>query len=213
MDWNEVPNYGTGFAPYFISLSSWLGALLLAMTADFRLGGDNNIWTRTNSFNAVAGRYAAFAVLGLLQAALLTLTVTALGIEPASWTMLFLVIMAGSCASIAIVTTLVSLLGKIGQLLSMVLLLCQLTSSAGTFPIELTSSNIFTALHPFIPFTYFIQALREAISANPMDYGMVWRSLAVLAVYVIGFLTLGIACRRKSEAWLDRQAVKVQAAE
>ena len=204
IDMEGVPNYGTGFAPYFTSLSLWIGALLISMVVGFRFGKDDKKWKQTNSFNAVVGRFFVFACVGVLQALLLTLTVKILGIQPQNWLMVFLSFVIGSMTSIAIITMLVSLLGKIGQLLSMVVLIFQLSSSGGTFPLELTSTNIFTSIHPFVPFTYSIQALKEALSGNPINFGVYWQSLATLVLFMVICLTICVLLRRPCETFMDK---------
>jgi putative membrane protein len=75
-----------------------------------------------------------------------------------------------------------------GQMLSMFLLIFQLTASGGTFPTELTQGGLFMALHPFVPFTYSLNALRETISGVPPDGIVLIQSLAVQFAVVIGAL-------------------------
>ena len=208
-DLEPVPHYGTGFAPYFTSLSLWIGALLMSIVIGFRFGKDKEKWKATGSVNAVVGRFLVFACVGALQALLLTLTVKVLGIEPQSWLMVFLAFVVGSLVSVAIITMLMSLLGRLGQLLSMVVLIFQLSASGGTFPLPLTSTGIFTSLHPFVPFTYSIQALKEAISGNPINYGLYWRSLAVLGLIILGCLIVCILFRRPSENITDRLSARL----
>ena len=212
-DLEPVPHYGVGFAPYFTSLSLWIGALLMSMVIAFRFGKDKEKWKKTNSFNAVIGRFLVFACVGILQAALLTLTVKILGIEPQSWSMVFFTFVVGSLASVAIITTLMSLLGRLGQLISMVILIFQLSASGGTFPLPLTSTGIFTTLHPFVPFTYSINALKEAISGNPINYGAYWQALAVLGLIIVGCLLVCVLLRRPSENFMDRISARLHKSE
>ncbi|WP_010258607.1 hypothetical protein [Treponema primitia] len=90
--------------------------------------------------------------------------------------------------SIAMVSTLISIFGMFGQMLSMFLLIFQLTASGGTFPTELTQGGLFMALHPFVPFTYSLNALRETISSVPLDGNVLIQSLAVQIAVLIGAL-------------------------
>lgn len=59
-----------------------------------------------------------------------------------------------------IVFSLVSLLGNAGKVVAILVLLLQLSAGSGTFPVELTN-DFFMAVHPFLPFTYAINLLRE----------------------------------------------------
>ena len=62
----------------------------------------------------------------------------------------------------SIIYTIVHLLGNVGKAICIILLVLQLGSSGGTFPIQMTSS-FFQALYPKVPFTYSIGLLREAV--------------------------------------------------
>lgn len=71
------------------------------------------------------------------------------------------------CAGISvvfqcIVYSLVFLLGNAGKVVAILFLLIQLSAASGTFPVELTNS-FFIHVHPYLPFTYAINAMREAV--------------------------------------------------
>ncbi|MFR8180202.1 MAG: YhgE/Pip family protein [Dorea sp.] len=51
----------------------------------------------------------------------------------------------------------------IGKALGVVLVILQIPGSAGTYPIEMTPA-FFQKLHPLLPFTYGISAMRECIA-------------------------------------------------
>ena len=55
----------------------------------------------------------------------------------------------------AIIYTTVCLLGNVGKAVCIILLVLQIGSSGGTFPIQMTSS-FFQALYPNVPFPYSI---------------------------------------------------------
>jgi putative membrane protein len=188
-DTNPVPNYGTGFAPYFLSLSGWIGALLITMTIGNRV---RRVPTKAGVAATVIGRYLACAAVGVIQAVLLVGVIALLGIQPHSWPGLFGILLVSSLTSVAIVSTLVSLLGRLGQLCAMIILVFQLTGSGGTFPTPLTNGSLFSDIHPYVSFTYSIRAFREVISAQTIDTGRVWGSVGVLAVYIVGALALCI---------------------
>jgi putative membrane protein len=189
-DTNPVPNYGTGFAPYFLSLSGWIGALLIAMTVGNRLRREP---TGAGPIAGVLGRYLACLCVGIVQACLLVGVIAALGIQPASWPGLLGMLLAGSATSIAIVSTLVGLLGRLGQLCAMVVLVFQLTCSGGTFPTPLTNGALFTDMHPYVSFTYSVQGLREVISALAVNWNSVWADLGALAIFTASALALHAA--------------------
>ena len=67
------------------------------------------------------------------------------------------------------------LFGKLGSGIMLVLMVLQLSASAGSYPIEL-SNEFFRAIHPWMPMTYSVHAFREAISIG----GSVATDLTVL---------------------------------
>ncbi|MDR0849312.1 MAG: YhgE/Pip family protein [Propionibacteriaceae bacterium] len=189
-DTNPVPNYGTGFAPYFLSLSGWIGALLITLTIGSRL---RRVPTKAGPVRTVIGRYLACAVVGAIQSVLMVGVIALVGIEPKSWAGLLGVLLASSFASVAIVSTLVALLGRLGQLFAMIILVFQLTGCGGTFPTPLTNGTFFTDIHPYVSFTYSIRALREVISAQTINVGGVWKAVGFLAVYIVASLVINVA--------------------
>jgi putative membrane protein len=84
-------------------------------------------------------------------------------------------------------------------MLSMFLLIFQLTASGGTFPTELTQGGLFMALHPFMPFTYSVNALREAISGVPIDWKVFSNSIAVQLCIATGALVICMAFEALNE--------------
>lgn len=76
------------------------------------------------------------------------------------WFVLFAVLI--SMVFVTIVFTLVSVFGNIGKGIAIVFMILQFSSSGGTFPVS-TTGHFFQVLNPFMPFTYAISLLREAV--------------------------------------------------
>ena len=157
---HDVPNYATGFAPYFISLSLWVGAMLLFTVVDlYQVFSD-----RKEPLSV-----AAAGLIGIGQAVLLiTAIIWWLGIQPElpAWLYLFSILM--SLSFIAVNHMLNAFLGNVGRFLSIGILMLQLASSAGTYPRELLPS-FFRAIHDYLPMTYTVQGLRAVLSNGNMD--------------------------------------------
>ena len=183
-DLSPVPNMGTGFAPYFSSLALWIGAMMISLVIAKRV--DRRNFPGSAGSSIAVGQYLVYAFIGALQAALLTGVLLWLGIDVQHPLATFGALLISSMTSIALVCVLISVLGMLGQMLSMVLLILQLTASSGTYPIQLTQGGFFQALHPYVPFTYSVRALRETISAPHMDTGIVFGSIGIqLGVAVV----------------------------
>ena len=184
IDLSPVPNMGTGFAPYFSSLALWIGAMMISLVIAKRV--DRHNFIGSPGANIAIGQYLVYAFIGALQAALLTGVLAWLGIDIQHPLATFGALLVSSMTSIALVCVLISVLGMLGQMLSMVLLILQLTASSGTYPIQLTQGGFFQALHPYVPFTYSVKALRETVSAPHMDLGVVFSSIGIqLGVAVV----------------------------
>jgi len=191
---NKVPNYGTGFAPYFISLSLWIGAIMMFFVISAKTDDDANL----SKFDKVIGKYLSFGFIGLLQALLVSAVVMGLGLTPTSTSMYFASIVFLSLVFIAIIQCLISLFGDAGRLLGIVLLILQLTACAGTFPLEIVP-KFFKVINPYMPFTYSVELLREVISANTINYGIVGKDFLILGIVLLVFLTISIVFKNAGE--------------
>ncbi|MBA2948617.1 YhgE/Pip family protein [Streptomyces himalayensis] len=198
---HKAPNYGTGFAPYFIPLSLWVGAMVAYMLIQplnrRALAAGASAWRI-----ALAG-WLPVAALGVLQtAALMAVLHWGLGLEMAraAGTVGFLCLVTGCFA--AIVQWLNARFGAAGRILVLAFLMLQLTSAGGTYPVQ-TSPQFFGAVHPFLPMTYVVEALRRLITGGGL--GPVWEACAVLAAFTAGALALTAVSARRRQVWtLDR---------
>lgn len=188
---NKIPNYGTGFAPYFMPLSLWIGAIMMFFVIPSKLKDEENL----SNFDVVAGKFLSYAFVGVLQAILVSTVVLILGLKPTNIGVYFLTNIFLSLVFVAIVQCFISLFGDAGRLLSIILLILQLTACAGTFPLEVLP-KFFKTLYPFMPFTYAVQALREVISADVINYGIVRKDLLVLGLILIIFLAISISLKK-----------------
>ncbi|MFJ9904847.1 YhgE/Pip family protein [Streptomyces sp. NPDC101152] len=200
-DLHKAPNYGTGFAPYFIPLSLWVGAMvaymLIAPLNRRALAVGSSAWRI-----ALAGWLPVVAV-GVLQvSALMAVLHWAIGLRMlrAAGTIGFLFLVAACFA--AIVQWLNARFGPAGRILVLALLMLQLTSAGGTYPVE-TSPGFFNALHPLLPMSYVVEALRRLITGGGM--GPVWHACVVLVAFTAGALALTALSARRRQVWtLDR---------
>ncbi|MFK0170092.1 YhgE/Pip family protein [Streptomyces sp. NPDC090306] len=196
-DLHAAPNYGTGFAPYFIPLSLWVGAMvaymLIAPLNRRALAAGAPAWRTT-----LAG-WLPVAALGVLQtAALMAVLHWAVGLEMAraAATVGFLFLTAACFA--AVVQWLNARFGAAGRILVLALLMLQLTSAGGTYPVE-TSPRFFGALHPYLPMSHVVEALRRLITGG--GTGPVWRACAVLVAFTAGALVLTALTARRRQVW------------
>ncbi len=198
---HQAPNYGTGFAPYFIPLSLWVGAMVAYMLIPpmnrRALAAGASAWRI-----AFAG-WLPVVALGVLQtAALMAVLHWAVGLEMvrAAGTVGFLCLVTACFA--AIVQWLNARFGAAGRILVLALLMLQLTSAGGTYPVQ-TSPGFFNALHPFLPMSHVVEALRRLITGGGLE--PVWHACVVLAAFTAAALALTALSARRRQVWtLDR---------
>lgn len=194
---NPIPNYGTAFAPYFMSLSLWVGALLLFF--GIYLDADERIKVLSRHSNNKFIRIGAFALIGLAQAVVLALIVQfALGLSIDNVPAFYLSCMLISIVFISIVEFLIINLKDLGKFLSIAFLVLQLTSCGGTFPME-TVPKFFNILYPFMPMTYSVNLLKE-VTSN-FNTANAWKSAGILILIFVAFtaLTMVFSVTRKAK--------------
>lgn len=190
---HPVPNYATGFAPYFISLSLWVGSMILYTVLD--LYGVPTLLERDTI--SLPTSYLVGALQAIISLSVLT---TGLGITPQSTTLLFGFTILISWTFMTINQMLTLTLQNVGRFLSIILLMLQLTSSAGTYPIELVP-RFFQAISPFLPMTYAVNGLRNIISSG--NFNLVYWDFGILLLFLIGSAILGYL-GKKSKSTVSR---------
>ena len=175
-----MANYGAAMTPFYTVLSLWVGVLLLTSLLTTEVHGEYK------PYEVYFGRGFTFLAIALLQALIVSAgDIYFLGVtvkNPAVFILLSLLI---SLAFTFIVYSLVSVLGNLGKAIAVVLLVIQVAGSGGTFPIQVTP-KFFQNVNPFLPFTYGISALREAVA------GIYQPNLIKDIIIILIFLVLAI---------------------
>lgn len=189
-----VKNYGIGFAPYFIPLSLWVGALILFFLIDIF---DKEKYEEMNNVSIQLGKFMSLALVGILQSVASSFVlVEGLKLNVHNLFYYYLINAVMSLAFIAIIQLFVMLFGIAGKFFAIVLLMLQLTSSGGTFPMELLP-KFFNAINPYLPMTYGVAGLREAISGN--NVSAIFNNIFVIAGFGILFLVFTILLAEKAD--------------
>ncbi|GII01046.1 YhgE/Pip domain-containing protein [Planobispora takensis] len=198
---NEVPNYGTGFAPFFVPLALWVGAMVTYMVLrplnPRLLAGTAPAWRI-----AVAGWLPGLALGSAQVGVLLAVLRFGLGLEAAHWAGVVGVLLLTAAAFLAIVQAVNALLGAPGRVAVLALLMLQLTSAAGTYPIE-TSPGFFQTISPWLPMSWVVSALRRLISGG--DLTVAWQTCGVLALFTVLGLALSVHAVDKGRTWSMRR--------
>lgn len=159
-DYGDVKIYGTYFSPYFMSLSLWIGGVLILMGLYYDPDHRFKVLGR-NSKNR-SKRLILYNVIGIIQAVILGFVLKlALGFEVTNMWLYY-----GSCiliseAFLSIIMFLFFNFKDVGKFLALVFLVLQLAACGGTFPIQ-TEPSMYQAIYPFMPMTYSVDLLRES---------------------------------------------------
>ena len=156
----HIKNYGSAMTPFYTVLSIWVGPLLMSSLLTTKVEDEEGKYKPCEKY---FGRWILFLVISLFQTLVITLgDMYILGTQAVSpYRFVFYGLLISALFS-SIIYTIVHLLGNVGKAICIILLVLQLGSSGGTFPIQMTSS-FFQALYPKVPFTYSIGLLREAV--------------------------------------------------
>ena len=153
----KIENYGSAMAPFYSVLAAWVGGLVLVAVLSTKVMGKNR------AVDEYFGRLFLFLTLAVMQSVIITLgDFFILGITAKHAFLFGAILVFCSIVFTIIIYSLVSLFGTVGKGLCVFLLVIQIGGSGGTFPIQMTP-DFFKAINSVIPFTYGIDACREAI--------------------------------------------------
>ena len=184
----HVDNYGSAMSPFYTVLAFWVGCLLLSAlltTEAKRRSKDDPEYTAMEEY---FGKMMTFVTLAMGQALIVALgDKFLLGITVTNMAVFLGFSLLTALVFILIVYTMVSALGNVGKAICVIFLVLQIAGAGGTFPVEVMP-EFYQIIQPYMPFTYAIGAMREAI------FGPVAENLFFdfwhLAIF--GLISLGI---------------------
>ncbi len=191
---NPAVFYGRGLSPLIVGIAIWIFALvafgLLRPVSQRALAG-----RAPSTRIAFAGWLPFFWLGGVGSLMLFGVLWLGLQLNPVNaGGSVGVVLLAAGCFT-AITHLLRTWLGKIGSAVSLVLLIVQATGAAGLYPVQ-TLPTAFQSVHPFLPMTYLVDALRITFTGGPTDH--LWRDVAVLAgITVIAIVATMLVVHRK----------------
>lgn len=150
---------GEAMSAYMMCAGLWVACLAFClMFSPFKTSLQKRKTFATHA--GIAGFVAVVAPIIMV-----TLIMAIDGMRPAHVLNTYLMAILTSVAFMAIVYFLNTLLDSIGSFLLLVLLCLNLSGSAGTYPIDL-SPKFYQFIHPFVPFTYGVDAFRSTVSTG-----------------------------------------------
>ena len=182
-DNDQVPVNGVAMAPYMISVALFVAAIsanmIFAKLPSGRHPESRWAWLKSRAeINGIIAVLAGILVYG---------GVHLIGLTANHEMRTFILIILTSLVFMSMVTALTTWNSRIGAFFSLILLLLQLASSAGTYPLALTN-DFFRAINPWLPMSYSVSGLRQTISMT----GNIHHQVIFLAVILVLFIGLGM---------------------
>ena len=195
---NASDSFGEGFAPFFLALATFVGGLITWLI--LRALPTRALASAASGLRATMTGFLPAMAIGLAQVVIMVLVlVYGIGLVPEYWLGMSAFLYLITLAFLALQQMFIILLGTAaGRVVSLVLLMLQLSSSGGTYPVE-TTPVFFQVLHPFMPASYVVTGLRELVTGG-ID-SRLWVSVAVLAVMLVGSIAISAWSAGRQRIW------------
>lgn len=199
---NPAATFGTGFAPFFLPLALFIGALIIWMLL-------TPLQTRPivnglGALRVVLASYWPALLVAFCQVVVMYAVVhfgVGLHAKYPLATVAFLVLVAATF--LAIIQAFNAVFGvAVGRVITLAFLMLQLVSAGGIYPVE-TTATPFQWIHPFDPMTYAVNGLRQ-LTVGGID-SRLWVAIAVLAGLLAAALAASSwAARRNRQYTMER---------
>lgn len=200
-----VANYGSGVAPFYTNLALWVGGFVLVAVYKLEVDREGLGDAPVTAGQAFWGRWLLLALLGQAQAVICCAGDLALGVQCVSPAAYVLAGMVASLVYVLVIYALAATFKHVGKALAVLLVVLQIPGASGLYPIQMQPA-FFQAIGPWLPFTYGINAMREAVGG--FYDGNYVRDLLVLLAFALPAIALGALARPRLlgvDAFFDRE--------
>ena len=185
--YSYVPNYGYALAPYMLSVALFVGCLVFNLVYPIRR-------ISTEDGSATEWFFSKVAIGSLVatgNALVETLLMMAFGLHPNHPVQMIVNAVSFSFTAMFLIMFMSMAFGNPGRFISMILLVIQLGSCGGSFPIEITRgmNGFFQAINPYLPMTYSVYGFREALTSG-LGENQVLHSVLIQLIFIAAFLIL-----------------------
>lgn len=187
IDNDSVKVNGIGMAPYMIAVSLMVFALstnvIFASSLSGRPVKNRFEWAKQKLFiNGLISTVGSLVLYGAIQF---------LGFEANYNLRTIMLIILSGWTLMALVTALVGWDDRYGSFISLLMLLLQVGSAGGSYPIEL-SPKFFQVVHPYLPMSYIVSGLRQTISMT----GNISKEVGILSAFLLAFMVMAVLIYR-----------------
>lgn len=199
---NRAATFGTGFAPFFLPLALFIGALIIWMLLTPLQS--RPIVNGLGALRVVLASYWPALLIALCQVVVMYVVVHfGVGLEaryPLATVAFLLLVVA---AFLALIQAFNAVFGvAVGRVVTLAFLMFQLVSAGGIYPVE-TTAKPFQIIHPFDPMTYAVNGLRQ-LTVGGVD-SRLWIAIAVLTGVLLASLGASAwAARRNRQYTMER---------
>lgn len=182
---SNINKYGEALFPYMGSVSLFLGAIAFSAAYPLR----KQIKKGESSSKQILGKMLLYIFQGSIAAILLCcLMIFLFKMSIDNLSHFIIISILWSIVSISVTSFLTLFLDKVGLFLSIVILILQLSSSEGVFPITL-SGQFYQFINIISPMTYAISGLRQSIYSGFLRYDIHFIiTLFIIIIAVVIFL-------------------------
>ena len=195
---HAAAGFGEGFAPFFFALATFVGAIITWLI--LRPLPTRTLASNVSGFRSVLAGYLPSTLIALGQVVIMmTVLYYGVGLHPdnIAGTALFTLLVA--MTFLAFQQMLIILFGSaIGRVIALVLLMFQLSSSGGTYPVE-TTPRFFQAIQPYMPATYVVNGLRQLITGGVET--RLWIALLYLGALLVASLAISSVAAARQKVW------------
>ena len=202
-------NFGSQMAPLYTTLALWVGSLLLAVAIKVEVSRKAQIKLGyPKLYQLFLGRFGVFAFVSLCQTTVLALgNILFLQVQVSNPLLYLICFWLAGLVFTFIIYSLVVSFANLGKAIAVFLLIIQVTSGGGSFPLQMLP-DFFQVLSPFLPATHVINAMRAAMMGVYMnDF---WIEIGLLLLFVVPFLLLGLVFRKPLMRFLNWYIEKVE---
>jgi putative membrane protein len=182
---SDVPNYGTGIAPYFLSLAFYVGGIMASNILPLGRRQDLKVSGTVHFINKLGLVYS----IGLIQALIVDMVLLfGFKLHVASTLMFIVSSVIISFTFMTFILMLVTVFGIVGKFAAVTLLVLQLATCGGTFPSDL-NVPLLRGIGQILPMAHSLHGLQDVISLG--DWSQLQSEIWMLLCYLI--VAAGIA--------------------